>query len=38
MTCDYESVNYSSLREAHIAESLTFVTTQRFLLDNWKSI
>lgn len=35
---DYESVNYSSLREAHIAESNTFVTLQRFLLDNWKSI
>lgn len=35
---DYEAVNYSSLREAHIAESNTFVTLQRFLLDNWKSI
>lgn len=35
---DYESVNYSSLREASIDESKTYTTLQRFLLDNWKQI
>lgn len=35
---DYESVNYSSLREAHLSEVKTYNTLQRFLLDNWKMI
>lgn len=35
---DYESVNYSSLREAHLDEIKTYTTLQRFLLDNWKYI
>lgn len=35
---DYESVNYSSLREASIDEGKTYTTLQRFLVDNWKSI
>lgn len=35
---DYESVNYSSLREASIDEAKTYITLQRFLVDNWKSI
>lgn len=35
---DYESVNYSSLREAHLSEVKTYNTLQRFLLDNWKTI
>jgi len=35
---DYESVNYSSLREASIDEAKTYITLQRFLVDNWKAI
>lgn len=35
---DYESVNYSSLREAHLDEVKTYNVIQRFLLDNWKTI
>lgn len=35
---DYQAVNYSSLREAHLDEIKTYTTLQRFLLDNWKYI
>lgn len=35
---DYQAVNYSSLREAHLDEIKTYTTLQRFLLDNWKFI
>lgn len=38
MAHDYEAVNYSSLREASIDEAKTYITLQRFLLDNWKTI
>lgn len=34
---DYESVNYSSLREASLDEAKTYADIQRFLIDNWKS-
>jgi capsid protein len=35
---DYESVNYSSLREASLDEAKTYANLQRFLIDNWKNI
>lgn len=35
---DYESVNYSSLREAALEDRETFTELQRFLIDNWKSL
>ena len=34
---DYESVNYSSLREASIDEAKTYSNIQQFLVDNWKT-
>lgn len=35
---DYESVNYSSLREAALEDRETYVEFQRYLIENWKSI
>lgn len=35
---DYESVNYSSLREASLEDRETYLELQRFLIENWKSI
>lgn len=35
---DYESVNYSSLREANLEDRETFTEWQRFMIDNWKSL
>ena len=35
---DYESVNYSSLREANLEDRETFTDLQRFLIENWKSL
>lgn len=35
---DYESVNYSSLRQSAIDEAKTYATIQRFLIENWKDI
>lgn len=35
---DYESVNYSSLREANLEDRETFTELQRFLIENWKSL
>lgn len=35
---DYESVNYSSLRQASLDEAKTYATVQRFIIDNWKNI
>lgn len=37
-TGDYESVNYSSLREAALEDRETYAELQRFLIENWKSI
>ena len=34
---DYESVNYSSLREASIDEAKTYSNIQQFFVDNWKT-
>ena len=34
---DYESVNYSSLREATLEDRASFEELQRFLIENWKS-
>ena len=34
---DYESVNYSSLREASIDEGKTYANIQQFFVDNWKT-
>lgn len=33
---DYESVNYSSLREATLEDRSTFEDLQRFFIENWK--
>ena len=33
---DYESVNYSSLREATLEDRASFEEAQRFLIENWK--
>ena len=35
---DYESVNYSSLREASLEDRETYGELQKFIIDNWKSI
>lgn len=35
---DYESVNYSSLRQSAIDEAKTYETIQRFIIENWKDI
>ena len=35
---DLESVNYSSLRQANIAENAFYKDWQRFLIDNWKNV
>ena len=35
---DYESVNYSSLREANLEDRETFTEWQRFMIENWKSL
>lgn len=35
---DYESVNYSSLRQAALDEAKTYATLQRFIIDNWKNV
>lgn len=37
-TGDYESVNYSSLREANLEDRETFTEWQRFMIENWKSL
>lgn len=34
---DYESVNYSSLREATLEDRASFEEMQRYLIENWKS-
>lgn len=34
---DYESVNYSSLREATLEDRAHYEEVQRFLIENWKS-
>ena len=38
MNGDLQSVNYSSLRQANIAEYAFFKEWQRFLIQNWKNI
>ncbi len=38
LTKDYESVNYSSLRQSAIDEAKSYATLQRFLIENWKEI
>lgn len=35
---DYESVNYSSLREAALEDRETYGELQKFIIENWKSI
>ena len=35
---DYESVNYSSLREAALEDRETYCELQKFLVENWKTI
>lgn len=35
---DYESVNYSSLREANLEDRESYAELQMFLIENWKSI
>lgn len=35
---DLQSVNYSSLRQAYIAEQAFYKSWQKFLIDNWKSV
>lgn len=35
---DYESVNYSSLREAALEDRETFCELQKFLIENWKTL
>lgn len=35
---DLESVNYSSLRQANIAENAMYKGWQRFLIENWKNV
>lgn len=35
---DYESVNYSSLREASLDEAKTYANLQRFFIENWKNV
>ena len=35
---DLESVNYSSLRQANIAENAFYKDWQRFLIENWKNV
>jgi len=35
---DYESVSYSSLREASVDEGKTYATIQRFIIENWKEL
>ena len=37
-TGDYESVNYSSLREAALEDRETFCELQKFLIENWKTL
>jgi lambda family phage portal protein len=34
---DYESVNYSSLREANLEDRETFMELQRFMIESWKT-
>lgn len=35
---DLESVNYSSLRQANIAENAFYKEWQRFMIENWKNV
>ena len=35
---DYESVNYSSLREAALEDRETFCELQKFMIENWKTL
>ena len=35
---DYESVNYSSLREAALEDRETYAELQKFLVENWKNV
>ena len=35
---DYESVNYSSLREASLEDRESYSELQQFLIENWKSV
>ena len=35
---DYESVNYSSLREASLEDRATYEELQKFFIENWKDI
>lgn len=35
---DLQSVNYSSLRQAYIAEQAFYKSWQKFMIDNWKNI
>ena len=35
---DYESVNYSSLREASLEDRESYAELQQFVIENWKSI
>lgn len=37
-TGDYESVNYSSLREAALEDRETYCELQRFMIENWKGL
>lgn len=38
LNADLEAVNYSSLRQASIAENAMYKGWQRFLIDNWKNV
>lgn len=38
LNSDYESVNYSSLRQANQEDISAWRETQRFIIDNWKSL
>ena len=35
---DYESVNYSSLREASLEDRESYAELQQFIIENWKSV
>ena len=38
LNADLEAVNYSSLRQANIAENAMYKGWQRFLIENWKNV
>lgn len=38
LASDYESINYSSLRQANLDDEATFKELQQMIIDNWKEI